>query len=103
MLVVTYLTYLFTSCYILAHGYLLVILYWSLCENSLLFYKSRHNDLDSCLNTCLYALSNILILISCIASCSFLSLCLMSSLQKGERLCAKLAELLLIRWLREET
>jgi hypothetical protein len=38
--VVACLTFLFTSCYILAHGYLLVILYWSRCEDSLLFYIS---------------------------------------------------------------
>jgi hypothetical protein len=41
---------------ILAHGYLLVILLWSLCEDSFLFYKSWHNDVYNCLNTCLYAL-----------------------------------------------
>jgi hypothetical protein len=41
---------------ILAHGYLLVILLWSLCEDSLLFYKSWHNGVQNCLNTCLYAL-----------------------------------------------
>jgi hypothetical protein len=41
---------------ILAYGYLLVILLWSLCEDSLLFCKSRHNDVHNCLNTCLYAL-----------------------------------------------
>jgi hypothetical protein len=41
---------------ILAHGYLLVILLWPLCEDSLLFYKSWHNGVHNCLNTCLYAL-----------------------------------------------
>jgi hypothetical protein len=41
---------------ILAHGYLLVILLWSLCEDSLLFYKSWHNGAHKCSNTCLYAL-----------------------------------------------
>jgi hypothetical protein len=56
MLVVTCLTCLFTSCYILVHGYLLVILYWFICEDSYLFYKSWHNDVYNCLNTCLYAL-----------------------------------------------
>jgi hypothetical protein len=57
----------------------------------------------NCLNTCLYTLLSTLILISCIASHSSLSLCLMSSLPKGERLCTKLVELLLIGRLREET
>jgi hypothetical protein len=47
----------------------------------------------SCLNTCLYILWSTLILISCITSHSSLRLCLMSSLQKGERLCTKLVEL----------
>jgi hypothetical protein len=28
----------------LAHGYLLIILSWSLCEDSLLFYKSWYDD-----------------------------------------------------------
>jgi hypothetical protein len=41
---------------ILAHGYLLVIRLWSLCEDSLLFCKSWHNGVHNCLNTCLYAL-----------------------------------------------
>jgi hypothetical protein len=41
---------------ILAHGYLLVILLWSLYEDSLLFCKSWHNDVHNCLNTCVYAL-----------------------------------------------
>jgi hypothetical protein len=89
--------------HILAHGYLLVILYWSLCEDSLLFFKYWHNDVYNCLNTCLYALWSTLILISCIVLRSSLELCLMSSLPKGDRLCAKLVELLLIGWLREET
>jgi hypothetical protein len=44
MVVVACLTYLFTSVHILAHGYLLVILLWFLCEDSLLFYKSWHNN-----------------------------------------------------------
>jgi hypothetical protein len=57
----------------------------------------------NCLNTCLYILWNTLILISCIASHYSLSLCLMSSLPKGEKLCTKLVELLLTGWLREET
>jgi hypothetical protein len=47
---------------ILSHGYLLVILLWSLYVNSLLFYKSWHGDGHNCLNTCLYALWSILIL-----------------------------------------
>jgi hypothetical protein len=37
MLMVNLLSLLFTSCYILAHGYLLVIPLWSRCEDSLLF------------------------------------------------------------------
>jgi hypothetical protein len=41
---------------ILAHGYLLVILLWPLCEDSLLFCKSWYNGVYNCLNTCLYAL-----------------------------------------------
>jgi hypothetical protein len=41
---------------ILAHGYLLVILLWSLCEDSLLFCESWHGDGYNYLNTCLYAL-----------------------------------------------
>jgi hypothetical protein len=41
---------------ILAHGYLLVILLWSPCEDSFLFCKSWHNGVHNCLNTCLYAL-----------------------------------------------
>jgi hypothetical protein len=62
MLVVACLTCLFTSCYILAHGYLLVILYWSPCEDSLLFCMYWHHDVCSYLNTCLYALWSTLIL-----------------------------------------
>jgi hypothetical protein len=54
--VMAFLTCLFTSCYILAHGYLLVILYWSPYEDSLLFCKSWHHDVYNCLNTCLYVL-----------------------------------------------
>jgi hypothetical protein len=42
--------------HILAHGYLFVILLWSLCEDSLLFYKSWHNGVYNYLNTCLYTL-----------------------------------------------
>jgi hypothetical protein len=53
---VTYLTCLFTSCYILAHDYLLVILYGSLYDDSFLFCKSWHNDVYNCLNTWLYVL-----------------------------------------------
>jgi hypothetical protein len=56
MLVVTCLTCLYTSCYNLAHGYLLVIVHCSLCEDSLLFYKSWHDDGYNYLNTCLYVL-----------------------------------------------
>jgi hypothetical protein len=40
MLVVVCLTCFIHLMSILAHGYLLVILLWSLCEDSLLFYKS---------------------------------------------------------------
>jgi hypothetical protein len=47
---------------ILAHGYLLVILLWSLCEDSLLFCESWHGDGYNYLNTCLYALGSTLIL-----------------------------------------
>jgi hypothetical protein len=47
---------------ILAHSHLLVIVWWSLCVDSLLFCKSWHNGMHNCLNTCLYALSSILIL-----------------------------------------
>jgi hypothetical protein len=56
MLVVAWLTCLFTSCYILAHGYLLVILYWSPCEDSLLFSKSWHNDVYNLLKYLLLCL-----------------------------------------------
>jgi hypothetical protein len=41
---------------ILAHGYLLVILLWSLCEDTLLFCMSWHNGMYNWLNTCLYAM-----------------------------------------------
>jgi hypothetical protein len=41
---------------ILAHGYLLVILLWSLYEFLVLFYMSWYNGVHNCLNTCLYAL-----------------------------------------------
>jgi hypothetical protein len=44
MLVVDLLNLLIHFISILAHGYLLVILSWSLCENSLLFCKSWHDD-----------------------------------------------------------
>jgi hypothetical protein len=47
---------------ILAHDYLLVIMLWSLCEDSLLFCKSWHNGVHNYLNTCLYALWSTLIL-----------------------------------------
>jgi hypothetical protein len=43
MLVVDLLNLLFTSVHILAHGYLLVISLWSLCEDSSYFGKSWHN------------------------------------------------------------
>jgi hypothetical protein len=41
---------------ILAHVYLLVILLWSLYDDSLLFCKSWYNGVYNYLNTCLYAL-----------------------------------------------
>jgi hypothetical protein len=87
---------------ILVHGYLLVILWWSLYVDLLSFCKSWHDDGYNCLNTYLYTLWSTLILISCISSHSSLSLCLMSSLPKRERMCTKWVELLLIEWLREE-
>jgi hypothetical protein len=55
MLVVACLMYFIHFILILAHDYLLVILLWSLCEDSLLFYKSWHGDGYNCSNTCLYA------------------------------------------------
>jgi hypothetical protein len=61
MLVVACLTCFIHLMHILAHGYLLVILLWSPCENSLLFCKSWHNGVHNCLNTCLYALWSTLI------------------------------------------
>jgi hypothetical protein len=62
MLAVTFLTCLFTSCYILPHGYLLVISLWSPCANSPLFCKSWHNYVFNCSNTYLYALWRTIIL-----------------------------------------
>jgi hypothetical protein len=62
MLVVACLTCFIHFMLILAHGYLLVFLLWSLYEDSLLFCKSWHNGVHNCLNTCLYALWRILIL-----------------------------------------
>jgi hypothetical protein len=48
---------------ILAHDFLLVILLWSLYEDSLLFCMSWHvDDVYNWLNTCLYALRSTLIL-----------------------------------------
>jgi hypothetical protein len=44
MLMVDLLNLLFTSLHILAHGFLLVSSLWSLCDDSLLFCKSWHND-----------------------------------------------------------
>jgi hypothetical protein len=41
---------------ILAHGYLLVMLLWSLMRIHFYFCKSWHNDVYNYLNTCLYAL-----------------------------------------------
>jgi hypothetical protein len=56
MLVVACLTYLFTLCYILAHDYLIVIMYWSPFKDSLLFCKYWHTDVYNYLSTCLYVL-----------------------------------------------
>jgi hypothetical protein len=44
VLVVDLLNLLIHFMPILAHGYLLVILLWSVCEDSLLFCKSWHVD-----------------------------------------------------------
>jgi hypothetical protein len=44
MLMVDLLNFLIYFISILAHGYLLVILSWFLCEDSLLFCKSWHDD-----------------------------------------------------------
>jgi hypothetical protein len=55
---------------IIAHGYLLVILLWSLYVDSLLFCKSWHNGVHNCSNTCLYALWSILILILMHSMCT---------------------------------
>jgi hypothetical protein len=43
MLMVDLLNLLFTSCHILAHGYLLIISLWSLVRINTCFYKSWHN------------------------------------------------------------
>jgi hypothetical protein len=55
MLVVACLTCFIHFMLILAHGYLLVILLWSLYVDSLLFCMSWDNGVHNCLNTCLYA------------------------------------------------
>jgi hypothetical protein len=44
MLMMDLLNFLIQFMSILAHDYLLVILSWSLCEDSLLFYKYWHDD-----------------------------------------------------------
>jgi hypothetical protein len=44
MLVMDLLNLLIHFMSILAHGYLLVILLWSSCEDSLLFCRSWHDD-----------------------------------------------------------
>jgi hypothetical protein len=41
---------------ILAHGYVLVILLWSLCGDSLLFCKSWRDDGYNCSNACFYTI-----------------------------------------------
>jgi hypothetical protein len=56
MLVVAFLMCFVHFMLILAHGYLLVILLWSLCVDSLLFCMSWDGDGYNCSNTCLYAL-----------------------------------------------
>jgi hypothetical protein len=56
MLVVAYLMCFIHLMLILAHGYLLVILLWSPCVDSLLFCKFLHGDGYNYSNTCLYAL-----------------------------------------------
>jgi hypothetical protein len=61
--VVACLTCFIHLMHILAHGYMFVILFWSLCEDSLLFCKSWHGDGYNCSNTSLYALWSTLILI----------------------------------------
>jgi hypothetical protein len=56
MLVVAYLMCFIHFMPILAHGYLVVILLCSPCEDLVLFCMSWHNGVYNCLNTCLYAL-----------------------------------------------
>jgi hypothetical protein len=91
---ISYLSSWPLACYLV-----MVSLWWF----TLVFVSLGIMVLYNCLNTCMYILWSTLILMSCIASHSSLGLCLMSSLSKGERLCVKLAELLLTEWLREET
>jgi hypothetical protein len=79
--------------YVLAHSYLLVILLWSSYVDSLLFYKSWHNDVHNCSNTCLYAVWSTLILIL-IQSISFFSWFVFDEfIDKGESMSTKLVEL----------
>jgi cadmium resistance protein CadD (predicted permease) len=54
MLVVDLLNLLIHFLSILAHGYLLVILSWSRCADSLLFVSLGMMMLYNCSNTCLY-------------------------------------------------
>jgi hypothetical protein len=56
MLVVACLMCFIHFMLILAHVYLLVILLWSLCLDSLLFCKSWYGDGYNYSNTCMYAL-----------------------------------------------
>jgi hypothetical protein len=63
MLVVACLMCFIHFMLILTHSYLLVIMLWSLCVNSLLSCKSWHGVGYNCSNTCLYALRSTLILI----------------------------------------
>jgi hypothetical protein len=93
MLVVACLTCLFTSYHILAHGYLLVILYWSLM---------RIHSCFASLGAMICIIAQILACmpceapkfwISCIVSRSSLGLCLMSLLLKGGVIYTKLVEL----------
>jgi hypothetical protein len=78
---------------ILAHGYLLVILLWSCCEDTLLFCKSWHNDVYNWLILACVPCEAPSFSISCISSHSSLGLCLMSSLSKEESMGTKMVEL----------
>jgi hypothetical protein len=62
---------LFTSFHILAHGYLLVVYVWPLCEDSLLFASLGIMVEYSYLNIYLYTLRSTPILISCFSRVVF--------------------------------